>query len=280
MQTKEKVYYNDGDIIISDDIFQLEKQSGFRYKMLYVTLCVKGKAKIDINGNTYNISPDDTLFLLPQSLISDIQISEDFSSISLAVRMTQLNKLLHSSARVWSIVHSLFHNPVMNIGKEDLLMRDTYLNLIIEKVKQTDLVFHADIIRSLFQTILYEIFSDIVTNIKAPKDEYVRQGDILFKKFMELLNNDGGRNRSVSYYADKLFVTPKHLSSVCKNVTGESALEIIFRHVENIIRNELKHSDKSIKELCEELNFSNISFFGKFVKSRLGASPTDLRKAE
>ncbi len=31
----------------------------------------------------------------------------------------------------------------------------------------------------------------------------------------------------------------------------------------------------SVKEICTDLDFSNLSFFGKFVKEHLGMSPTE-----
>ena len=40
----------------------------------------------------------------------------------------------------------------------------------------------------------------------------------------------------------------------------------------------LKYSEKSIKEIADELEFPNISFFGKYIKSHTGISPTEYRK--
>ena len=46
------------------------------------------------------------------------------------------------------------------------------------------------------------------------------------------------------------------------------------------IKYRLKHSDKSIKEIAEEFNFPNQSFFGKYVKSYLGMSPARYRNTK
>ena len=40
----------------------------------------------------------------------------------------------------------------------------------------------------------------------------------------------------------------------------------------------LKQSDKSIKEIAEELRFPNQSFMGKFFKEHTGMSPSAFRK--
>ena len=39
----------------------------------------------------------------------------------------------------------------------------------------------------------------------------------------------------------------------------------------------LKNTTKSIKEIAQELNFSNQSFLGKYFKEHMGVSPSDYR---
>lgn len=79
-------------------------------------------------------------------------------------------------------------------------------------------------------------------------------------------------------YADSLCVTPKYLSTVCKQVTGKTALHWINEYVQVDIRHWLKNSDKTIKEIAGLLEFPNISFFGKYCRAHFGVSPTELRK--
>ena len=40
----------------------------------------------------------------------------------------------------------------------------------------------------------------------------------------------------------------------------------------------LKYTDLSIKEIVIDMDFPNISFFGRFVKSMLGMSPREYRE--
>ena len=89
---------------------------------------------------------------------------------------------------------------------------------------------------------------------------------------------DEGINRSVAYYADKLCYSPKHLSTVIKNVSGRSPLSIINAHAIDKIKYQLKNSDMSMKEIADYFNFTNPSFFGKFVKQHLGVSPQQYRQ--
>jgi YesN/AraC family two-component response regulator len=42
----------------------------------------------------------------------------------------------------------------------------------------------------------------------------------------------------------------------------------------------LTESNKSIKEIMEELDFPSLSFFGKYVKKHLGKGPKEYRAAQ
>ena len=71
--------------------------------------------------------------------------------------------------------------------------------------------------------------------------------------------------------------TPKHFSKVIKQACGRTPLDLINETTVEHIKYRLKRSEKSIKEIAEEFNFPNQSFFGKYVKAHLGTSPANYR---
>ena len=95
---------------------------------------------------------------------------------------------------------------------------------------------------------------------------------------MSLLAESNGRVRSVSVFANMMHVTPKYLSKCVKNESGRSPLDIIHETTAATIRRQLRYSNKTVKEICMELDFPNLSFFGKFVREHLGLSPTEFRQ--
>ena len=100
----------------------------------------------------------------------------------------------------------------------------------------------------------------------------------LFNKFIKLLYSSTPHKHTMEYYADKLCITPKYLSVICKHVTGETASSIINRYMINEIRNRLADTHKSIKTIGYELGFANQSVFGKYVKTHLGMTPSQYRE--
>ena len=64
-----------------------------------------------------------------------------------------------------------------------------------------------------------------------------------------------------------------------KDCSGYTASDLINRYVVKDIDYLLKKRDKSVKEICNELEFPNLSFFGRYVKKHLGLSPKQYRES-
>ena len=82
----------------------------------------------------------------------------------------------------------------------------------------------------------------------------------------------------MAYYAGKMFLTPKHLSTVVIEVSGKTAGEWIDSLVILEAKALLKSSEQSSQEIADEPHFANQSFFGKYFKHHTGMSPKEYRK--
>lgn len=126
---------------------------------------------------------------------------------------------------------------------------------------------------SLVRACLYVLMSNV--EISAVNDTLnLTQKDYLFRSFIELLTNLDVKPRNVQWYADRLNVTSKYLSAVCKKVSGRTAFQWINDSVQKDIVYWLQSSDRSIKEIVHLLQFPNNSFFCKYCRQHFGMSPT------
>ena len=96
--------------------------------------------------------------------------------------------------------------------------------------------------------------------------------------FFDLLAMRRGRIRSVSEIATLMNLTPKHLSRIIKEQTGETPIHFIHQYMMRAITQELRYSTKTAKEIAFQQGFSSLAFFGKFVKQQTGLTPTEYRK--
>ena len=87
------------------------------------------------------------------------------------------------------------------------------------------------------------------------------------------------KERSVSFYANQLNITPKYLSEAVKEIMGKTAGELIDEAVIMQAKVLLKTPDLNIGQVATVLNFPDQSFFGKFFKKHVGLSPNQYRVA-
>ena len=98
------------------------------------------------------------------------------------------------------------------------------------------------------------------------------------KRFIDMLERgDYRRSREVGYYADKLCVTPKYLSEVCKKVSGFSDNSWINRYASIELVHLLKDKSLSLTDIAYMFDFSSQSHFSRFVQNNLGQKPSAFR---
>ena len=197
-----------------------------------------------------------------------------------------LQRILKVEKDTWDTAIHIHNNPVKSINREnDNSIFKHYGELILAKINDEPHCYHKAVVQHLFAAIFCEMMGYLNKEIadsekaKLPK-EGIKQADHILRKFMELLSKDNGMHRSVTYFADALCYTPKHFSKVIKQACGRAPLDLINETAIEHIKYRLKHSDKSIKEIAEEFNFPNQSFFGKYVKGHLGTSPIRYRSTK
>lgn len=100
----------------------------------------------------------------------------------------------------------------------------------------------------------------------------------LYVQFKTLLNQYYKEERTVQYYAEKLFITPKKLNSITKKHCGETAINAIHNRILTEIKRQLMFADVTHKEIAFDLGFNSPAALNKFVKSKLNETPTQLQQ--
>ncbi|MDO5483053.1 MAG: helix-turn-helix domain-containing protein [Bacteroidaceae bacterium] len=100
----------------------------------------------------------------------------------------------------------------------------------------------------------------------------------IFDQFLEKLHKDYKTERSVQYYADSIGIATKYLSSVVYAYTRLTASQTIDQYVVLALKQALYLNACKIKEISEEFNFPNQSFFGRYFKRVAGMTPNEYIK--
>lgn len=276
--------YIDDDFVIVNSLDGIPySNEAIRLNCFLIAVCVEGCIQLDINCRTYQLRAGDLLLGLPTTVISHAMLSPKYK-VRLAGFSTRfLQRIIKIEKETWNTAAYIHNNPVKSVGEggDESVFR-FYRDLIVAKINDEPHCYHREVMQYLFSALFCEMMGQLYKEIEStdktdrPK-EGIKQADYILRKFAELLSADKGMHRTVGYYADALCYTPKHFSKVIKQACGRTPLDLINETAIEHIKYRLKRSDKSMKEIAEEFNFSNQSFFGKYVKTHLGTSPANYR---
>jgi len=151
----------------------------------------------------------------------------------------------------------------------------TYFDLVHEKSLETA-PHTTQIIRSLSYVILHEI-DDVHQSLDPAPSQGEDQDSHILSRFKTLLAKHFLKERQVSFYADKMHLTPKYFSTVIKEVSGKTAGAWINEMLLLEAKAHLQRKDLTVAQIAYDLNFSDPSHFGKFFKKHTGMSPAQYR---
>lgn len=110
------------------------------------------------------------------------------------------------------------------------------------------------------------------------KETAARHSDVM-RDFVALVKQHYREHRDVEYYAGKMNMTAKYMSTLVKKASGKSALQWIEDYVILDAKAQLSSSMDYIQKICYDLGFPSQSFFGRYFKRAVGMSPSDYRRS-
>jgi AraC-like DNA-binding protein len=275
---QEYLALNEQDIIIVDNIRDLPESSTYTTEHVLVMICTTGKIQFEYDGHLTTVHNGELFLGVPGSVLSDYMVSPDFDCKLLAVKPTEVmaSRELHTM-----VINSLLYiktHPVAHLTESDAEDVSAYYDLICHRIRQAEHRYQNGEVCSLINAFLLRVVGIMGSGQDATETVSSVHGDRLVEKFVWMVNEDCGRNRLVEYYADRLNITPKYLSTLVRNTLGRTPTDVIKVVTMKEIERRLRHSTDSIKQISQAMKFPNTSFFGKYFKQHSGMTPNSYRK--
>jgi hypothetical protein len=266
------------NFMLFDDIHDLDipKKND---EWITLLLCEQGRCDTELNGKHILIHKNDLLFCTPQTIMDHSMMSPDFKGRIIGISGRLNKEIFPNSAKIWRQAFEMRQQGSISLPKEFIEDLEIDWDYIKCRIVEQSNNYYMDTMRCLIQALMYRI-SDKLDILLGSTDipDHLHSKEYLSRQFFDLLASTSPKQRSVTWYADRLCKTPKYLSTVVKQTSGRTASEWIHETVAAEIADRLKNSPKSIKEICDELDFPNLSFFGRYVREHLGVSPTEYRR--
>ena len=275
---QEYLAFNEQDLIIIDKIQNLPENSTYYTEHILVMICTAGKIHVEYDSQCITIHQGDMFLGMPGSVLADYMISPSFDCKLLAIRPSEVmtSRVLHTQ-----VINSMLYiknHPVAHLTESESQDVFAYYSLICSRIRQTEHRYQNGEVRSLSNAFLLRIVGIMDREMHVPETESTPRGEQLVQKFVRMVYEDCGRNRLVEYYANRLNITSKYLSSLVRNSLNRTPMDVIKVVTMKEIECRLRYTDDSIKQISHAMNFPNTSFFGKYFKQHSGMTPNSYRK--
>ena len=245
----------------------------FKLDVVIVLACLRGTLKGSVNMKSYTSQSPCCILVQPNQILQQEYVSEDFDGLFIVFSQRFANILLSQIEDKFPLFFSSINNTVMPLESEHLNALKTYYRMMKKVIAAIQNPYRLEIAKHLTMSFFYSFgswFRDL------PEQDQSKQGMIV-RKFLKLVQTHCKEERGLNFYADKLCITPKHLSKVIKENSNMSAAAWIDNSVVLEAQAMLKSTNMTIQQIGDELNFPSQSFFGKFFKRVTGMSPKEYK---
>ena len=264
------------EVLVLDDFTPHFHYHEFTTDCLNLVIVRNGEKHAYYDKREITLRRNDAFVILPNHLLKELAANEDYHVTIIALSPKFLEDILHSTIHRHFIRYH--YDPVTSLtdAQAQSVLR---LTESIREVSETqDIPHRHDVLIHLVDVLLtllnYYRKDQNVTIPNASSHSYE-----IYNRFCDLLVRHHRESHEVSFYAEKLHLTPKHFSKVIYDATGHHALFWIEQHIV-IQAKQMLHNrqDLSIQEICFDLGFSELANFSRYFKRVVGCSPRAFRE--
>ncbi len=265
--------------VVGDTYLRYFEEHSCRTEGGAILFCRRGSATVTVDQLRDRVTRDTLLLLLPGSILHLNERTDDFR-----VRFCAFSLELFSEAAYRldpSFFHILHEHAIIRLPDRIIEGVRNWFQMASYTYRDRGNIFRNTIIRNRLQNVLLEAFDK--TQRFAPdvhsQTGITRQAD-LFQRFVALVHEHCTEQREVAFYADRLCISTRYLSTIIRSVAHSTAKEFIDRSVVLEIKMLLGSTELSVQEIAYRLHFPDQSYLGRFFKKHTGVSPTEFRNAK
>lgn len=264
------------EVIIEKDLFSLGSDRVADY--VAHIFCEGGGCEFVFNEKRFALRSGDCAIITITKLVFDVEPTDDFEVTVIYVHNTFLVQSSPESNYGTKGIMALYNNPVMWLDEKHQEVCRSDFKMVEYRFNDTGHHFYKEALSSALRSLFLDYF-DFHIRIDGGETTFSDTQSAMIRGFMSLLESGAYKeHRDLNHYANLLCVTAKHLSSICKKVSGFPANYWINRFTIIDIQRRLKDPTVTLAQIAEEFNFSSQAYFSRYVFNLLGKYPSEFRE--
>ena len=258
------------------NVFPQSLMSSYLVDYIGLVVCTRGSYSFKVNEENMEARAGETLFLTENVHFQIESVSADLEYSLLFYRITPIRDILGNTVMMMRLYATLNPRPFIVLATGEEYALADYTQLLPSASYTESTMFDGHERKLLMLSLTYRLCSIFNRKVVQGGEASGHKIDI-FVKLITLISDHYPKERSVSFYADRLCLSPKYLSSMVKGICGYTVQDLVFKAIIRRAIFLMTSTSKTIQEISDELNFPNASAFGTFFKKHTGLSPKNYR---
>lgn len=255
-------------------------ESGFRSDFYIYAICLSGTAGIALNGEKIKLGRNDFFAAIPSTAMQVFGHSADFKVKVLLFERSFLLKNVSDTKQLEQLGFFNFDTLAhIHLTQTEAHFLKQKLDDILEK-SRTHGIFHDTIMQSLIINLLFETAEIYFQYEGITQKKSLSNEELLFIKFMKLLQFNFKTQKQLGFYTQQLFITDKHLIDICKKVAGKTPGTLLAAAILAEAKLLLALPEYNISAVSSKLQYSSVAAFSKFFRKHTGISPMAYKKGK
>ena len=233
-----------------------------------------GESHINLNTNAVDLRAHPLWFVVPGQIFSWVR-DPATKGFHIQFKREFLDHIIPNLTAEFPFL-KITENSVFQMTDAEQISLQTDMARMLSLITQPN-PYKRKMLENLLIAVLYNCKS-VYDQFKTTEGQLSRS-QLLTQQFQQLVNKLYLDTKNVGDYAAQLNVTPNHLTTVVKQVTGKTAKDIIQSRLFLESKNLLTYSNLDIAEVAYQLNFDEPSHFSRFFKKYSGTTPNRFRRS-
>ena len=238
---------------------------------LSILFIIKGNGNCLHKGKVIDLE-DKTIYTGSSSCFQQFNVGEGSIGYLLGINPQHLTSVFESVAVVYEGLFAA-NRPGFSLDAESVEEMNWVVTRILKEAKSKE-AFRMDIAHKYVSLLLLYLKSQLKNELICVS---MNRKGTLIKGFFALLEEAFMTAKTVDYYAGKLCVTAKHLSSVIKMESGYPTSYHINQRIVLEAKRMTQVSGACLKEIAYELGYEDVSAFSKLFKRVTGETFSDYK---
>lgn len=249
-----------------------------REGLLCIVYCTEGELSFTMNGRRIHLRKSSLFLTTGEHIFPEHIESSNFHAVVSITSRSFTQSCITGLIEMWKYLPYIYKNPVLELTESENEWIWTCINRMRFRLTEEHNAYTYGIVAAMMRVFYFDVCNMLDHRYHPEQSPTMERSYAIFDKFIYLLSAHFKQERSVEWYSSEMCVTPKHLSEVVKEVSGRPTSQWITTFVITEIKRLLKFTTLNMKEIAQEMGFSNQSFMGKYFKNAEGVSPSDYRK--